>query len=226
MASGWISLHRSIINHWIFKDPKKFHAWCTILMNVNHSRTKVNIKGTILICERGDSLNSLETWAKLFGNNWNKSSVRRFLKLLESDSIIVTKSEHKTTRLSVCKYDTYQGLRNADETEMKQERNADETEMTPNNNDNNKNNDKQDDLEPLDTPIKELNFKKWTYEEFKDSVRESNKEKKVEDKILIEFDNYWSEKNEKGKMKFQTQKTWETKKRLTTWINNLDKWKK
>jgi hypothetical protein len=78
---------------------------------------------------------SLDTLAKRW--NCDKSKVRRFLKLLESDSMIELKSEHITTRLTICKYDTYQGERNADETQVKHKRNASETQMTPNKNDNN-----------------------------------------------------------------------------------------
>lgn len=135
--TGWIKIHRTITEHWIFSDAEKFRAWITILSMVNHAEKQVNISNTLFTVNRGESLLSLESWAKLFGRNWNKSKVRRFFKLLESDSMVVTKSEHKTTRLTVCNYDTYQGDRNADETQMKRKRNADETQMTPNKNDKN-----------------------------------------------------------------------------------------
>jgi DNA replication protein DnaD len=102
---------------------------------VNHSEQKVNLKGTVLTCKRGQTLCSLDTLAKRW--NCDKSKVRRFLKLLESDSMIELKSEHITTRLTICKYDTYQGERNADETQVKHKRNASETQMTPNKNDKN-----------------------------------------------------------------------------------------
>jgi hypothetical protein len=49
--------------------------------------------------------------------------------------MIELKSEHITTRLTICKYDTYQGERNADETQVKHKRNASETQTTPNKND-------------------------------------------------------------------------------------------
>ena len=97
----------------------------------------MNLGNKLINCKRGDSLNSLDTWAKLFGKGWNKSKVRRFFKLLESDNMIVTKNEQKTTRLTVCKYDSYQEVRNADETQVKRKRNASETQVTPNKNDNN-----------------------------------------------------------------------------------------
>ena len=83
-TDGWIKVFRSIRKHWIFKDAEKFRAWMIILMEVNHSDYKVNLKNEIFICKRGQSLNSLEKWSNLFGKNWNKSKTRRFLKLLES----------------------------------------------------------------------------------------------------------------------------------------------
>jgi DNA replication protein DnaD len=131
--SGWIKLDREITSHWIFKDAWKFRNWIDLLTLVNHSEQKVNIKGTVLTCNRGETLCSLDTLSKRW--NCDKSKVRRFLKLLESDSMIVLKSEQITTRLTICNYDTYQGERNADETEVKRKRNASETQMTPNKND-------------------------------------------------------------------------------------------
>lgn len=131
--SGWIKIDREITSHWIFKDEWKFRNWIDLLTLVNHSEQKVNIKGTVLTCKRGETLCSLDTLAKRW--NCDKSKVRRFLKLLESDSMIELKSEHITTRLTICKYDTYQGERNADETQVTQKRNASETKTTPNKND-------------------------------------------------------------------------------------------
>lgn len=67
------------------------------------------------------------------------------------------------------------------------------------------------------------NFKNLTKEEFhaelKNFVDDFGKE------VVTKFFNYWSEKDPKGKMKFQLQKTWETKLRLITWKNNEPKWK-
>ena len=45
--------------------------------------------------------------------------------------MIVLKSETQTTRLTVCNYDTYQDMRNTNETQMKHKRNANETHLTP-----------------------------------------------------------------------------------------------
>lgn len=136
---SWIKIDREITSHWIFNDPWKFRNWIDLLTLVNHTEQKINIKGVILTCKRGETLCSLDTLSKRW--DCDKSKVRRFLKLLESDSMIVLKSEQITTRLTICKYDTYQGERNADETQMKRKRNADETQMTPNKNDKKEKND-------------------------------------------------------------------------------------
>jgi len=148
MTVGWIKIHRSIKTHWLYNEKpySRLNAWLDILLEVNHTENKFPIKDKIFICKRGESLNSLDTWSKRWG--WNKSKVRRFLKLLESDSMIELKSEHKTTRLTVCNYDTYQDERNADETQMKRKRNADETHLTPNKNDKNNKNEKNNNISP------------------------------------------------------------------------------
>ena len=62
------------------------------------------------------------------------------------------------------------------------------------------------------------NYKKWDIQDFKKSITENKKS--YQDLMLTKFFNYWSEKDAKGKMKFQLQKTWETSKRLATWSTN------
>jgi hypothetical protein len=135
---GFICLFRSIRKNWIWKDAEKLKWWLDILMEVNHAEGKVLISGTLLICNRGESLNSLQTWAKRW--HTDVSSVRRFLLLLQKDQMICYKSEGKTTRISVCNYESYNGQRNEGEKQVKRRRNADEMPVKSNNNGNNDNN--------------------------------------------------------------------------------------
>ena len=127
--SSWIKLFRDINKHWIWQNSDYLKWWLDILLEVNHAHAKVVINNKIYECNRGEKLYSLDTWAVRWGTN--KSKVRRFLQLLQNDNMIVLKSETQTTRLTVCKYDTYQDMRNADETQMKRKRNASETHLTP-----------------------------------------------------------------------------------------------
>jgi DNA-binding transcriptional regulator YhcF (GntR family) len=104
-SAGFIFLHRSIRQHWIWKDAKKLKWWLDILMECNHADQKVSIGFELIECKRGQSLNSQLTWAK----QWrvDVSTVRRFLKLLENDAMICSENVQKTTRITVCNYDSY-----------------------------------------------------------------------------------------------------------------------
>jgi len=120
--TGWIKLFRSIRFHWIWKDEKKLKCWMDILLEVNHKDNKVNIGGSIFDCERGQSIMSLKNWA----DRWNisKDKARNFLKLLEKDDMILLENLTKTTRITVCNYDTYQPEPNANQTQTKRKPNA------------------------------------------------------------------------------------------------------
>lgn len=114
---GWIKLHRSIRRHWIWEDDYYLKAWITILMQVNHEDRKVLIKGSVFDCKRGQSLMSLGEWVKLFNYRrkrrktpyWTMKKVRTFFDTLQLNGMIVYKGVSKTTRLTVCNYDKYQG---------------------------------------------------------------------------------------------------------------------
>jgi hypothetical protein len=127
--SGWIKIHRDLNKHWIWDNSDYLKWWLDILLEVNHTDSKVVIKNKIYECKRGEKLYSLDTWATRWKTN--KSKVRRFLDLLQKDSMIVLKSETQTTRLIVCKYEDYQELRHADETHLTRKRHANDTHLTP-----------------------------------------------------------------------------------------------
>lgn len=65
-------------------------------------------------------------------------------------------------------------------------------------------------------PAKERSFKQWTSDEF---VKEINKHAELFTYVLRnEFYKYWKEKSAGGLMRFQLERTWETKLRLDTWL--------
>ena len=153
---GWITLNREVRNHWVYSDAETFRAWVTILMEVNHSDQKVMVGKTIFSCARGESLRSLESWGKLFGN-WSKSRTKRFFDMLKSETMICIKSERITTRLSVCNYDKYQDSRNANETRTERKR------VTNNNEYNEYNEKKNTPTAMADKPADEAFEKFWDY---------------------------------------------------------------
>jgi hypothetical protein len=56
----------------------------------------------------------LAEWVKTFGKKWTIQRVRTFFKLLEKDQMISIKGLRKTTRLTVCNYNTYQKQQQTD----------------------------------------------------------------------------------------------------------------
>lgn len=210
MKEGWICLHRQIREHWIWTDPEKFQWWIDILLSVNHEPRKVNIGNEIIDCQAGQSVMSLATWAARWKTN--KSRVRRFFELLKNDSMIDTEGVGKSTRITVCNYAHYQGLRNDSETQVKRKRNDSETIVTPNNNDNNENNivigtNKRLSIAlPVEKRRQHLIDQMTQYRE------------RYGADMLNEFFSYWTELNTNGtKMRFEMERTWETKRRLERW---------
>lgn len=190
--SGWIKIHRQIKKNWVFEDAEYLKAWVIILLEVNHTPKKIPIKSQIFTCNRGESLKSLDTWSALFGVKWNKSKVRRFFAMLESDSMIIIKSETVTTRLSVCNYDGYQDIANADETQVKRICNASETHLTPNKNVKNEEKVKEDNI-PYGNIISFLNEK--TGNKYKPTT------KKTKDLVKARFNEGFTEEDFKTVIK-------------------------
>lgn len=94
-------------------------------------------------------------------------------------------------------------------------------EILPNNN--NYNNTFNNNSNIGDPPPKiPKSFKDFTDEDFQNEIKKVMEENpnKFPNSVIKKFYNYWSEKDAKLKMKFQKQETWETGKRMSSWLNN------
>ena len=119
---GWIMLHRKITEHWIWNDPIKLKWWLDILLFVNHEDKKVNIGVKLIECKRGQSVMSLQNWAKRW--NVSKSAARNFLELLQKDKMINIENISISTRITVCSYDDYQQSAHTSKTDGKRMENG------------------------------------------------------------------------------------------------------
>jgi hypothetical protein len=111
MDKGWISIYRSLQEHWIWSDPQKLRWWITILFNVNHTDSKILLGNTLFEIRRGQSAKSLRTWASLFETT--PKTVSSFFELLSKDGMItievIGKGKQSTTLITIEKYTEYQG---------------------------------------------------------------------------------------------------------------------
>lgn len=105
--SGWIKIHRSMSDHWLWKDEFSFgQAWIDLILNACHKDNKVMIKGQLIELKRGQQARSEVTLAKTWC--WSRNKVRRFLKNLETDSMITRKAEQHTSIITICNYSDFQ----------------------------------------------------------------------------------------------------------------------
>jgi len=106
-AQGWISLSRSIKDHWLWSCEFSLgQAWIDLLLNANHSDAKIMIKGQLLNISRGQQARSEVTLAGAW--SWSRGRVRRFLSSLEADHMITVEGGHLTSVITICNYNDFQ----------------------------------------------------------------------------------------------------------------------
>jgi len=220
-------LSRSIFDSPIWGDnPHVLKIFLYLVGTARHDKKpkrypKVTIK-------RGELVTSLKKIAddnSYMKNNVVKTLSRqrllRILILLSEQNYIKRISDTYGTHISICNYDAYQSPASYKADTGVQ---VAYTPRTPpvhvpyiNNNGNNVNNDNKKDSaksfkqyseKELIIEIKTIIFQDLKMKEF------------FNEKETSSFIDYWVEKGTTGKMRFQLEKTWETKRRMSKWKNN------
>lgn len=114
LAKGYILLPKHMLETMLKGHNRpltEFEAMLTLLVNVNYKQTVCQIKGHTLICERGESLYSIESWADMF--RWDKCKAKRFLRKLADEKKIefLPSPASITTHLRVVDYNLWTGCR-------------------------------------------------------------------------------------------------------------------
>ena len=105
---GFLSIHRQISNHWLWKDKpfSKGQAWIDLIMLANHTTVKTMYKDEIVECKRGDVNFSMSYLAERWG--WDRKKVSRFLNALETDEMVFVNSNTHRTIITIRNYDKFQ----------------------------------------------------------------------------------------------------------------------
>ena len=106
---GWISLHRQLQEHWLWKSKEPFDkrsAWIDLLLMVNHQKEKIEFDKGFMEVERGQRITSLEKLAKRW--KWSRHKVSDYLNQLEQDCMLVQVRDNKKTLISIENYNKYQ----------------------------------------------------------------------------------------------------------------------
>ena len=142
---GWIKLHRSIKDHWIYKEKRKFskfEAWVDLILSVNHKDNTFVLGNEITECKRGMHITSKRELGLKW--NWSITKVTSFLELLEKDKMISYFSDTKKTVISIVNYDLYQGDKKIEKLQEKNKRNSNENQEETNKNNKNLKNEKSE----------------------------------------------------------------------------------
>lgn len=132
---GWIKLHRSIQNHWLYQEKRvfsRYEAWLDMLMMANHKDNRVVLGNEFLDVRRGQFITSIRKLCDKWG--WSKTKVTQFLKMLESDERVVYFSDTKKTVITIGKYGFYQAGEDSEKTEEGHLEDTEETRKSTNKN--------------------------------------------------------------------------------------------
>lgn len=116
--NGWIKIDRSIQDHWIWQDAAKLKCWVALLLNASHSNQKVLIGHEIVECRRGQIVGSLRQIGEIVG--MGKDAVRSTINVFHKQGMILLQTEAKFTRITICNYESYQGVTHDVQTDSRQ----------------------------------------------------------------------------------------------------------
>lgn len=105
---GYVAIFRQIFNHWLWQEKpfSKGQAWIDLLLLANHSDHKKPKGDKIITYRRGDVNRSVLFLADRWG--WDRKTVKRFLRVLEADNMIVVKGTTQGTTITIVNYDFWQ----------------------------------------------------------------------------------------------------------------------
>ena len=143
MGNGWICLHRSLLDHWVFTDAQVLKAWMHLLLTANHEDKRMFFDGKLITIKRGQHLTSIRKLAESWGCTRRKAD--SLLNCFIEDQMVTVKRSNKGTLLTLVNYSVYQNMRDTESTtesttQSTTEGTTESTQTTMNNNDNNDNN--------------------------------------------------------------------------------------
>lgn len=106
MTSGWIKIHRQILEKPSLTRASILGLWVYILMSVNHTETQAFFAGKDITLHPGQGIFSTPTLSKKL--DLSVSKVRRVLKMLESEQMIEQLNTPKGTVITVLNWAKYQ----------------------------------------------------------------------------------------------------------------------
>ncbi len=210
------------------------HLWLHLIFKANHEGKEFLWNGKTIDIKRGQIITgrsklSLETGI-------NESNVERILNYFKNEQQIEQQSFSKFRLITIKKYGEYQKIEQENEQQMNSRRTADEQQMNTNKNVRIKElkNEKKREGEyeggssltlasPTPSEISELFFQDESTQE--NTIRyfmEMGVPVSTAKQEILKFISYWTEPNKSGtRQRWQMEKTFDVKRRLVTWFQNI-----
>ena len=105
---GWIKIHRSIMENWVYADPSTLKAFLHLCLTVNIKEKKTMIDGNFVTVAPGQRITSETKLAEELGYTWRTTT--KALKDLEADDMIKRQPIGRGFIVTVSNYGKYQPL--------------------------------------------------------------------------------------------------------------------
>lgn len=106
-TNGWIKIHRSILDHWVFKNDKIFVCWLECLFSAAHGDMKtITTGGKIIHLKPGQFVTGRHKFAANLGIS--PSMAWRYLHVMKSDNMLDIKSTPNYSLITIINWSKYQ----------------------------------------------------------------------------------------------------------------------
>ena len=130
---GWIKIHRKILeNPIICKDSDYLAVWIYLLLNATHKEIPALFKGKKITLQKGQ----LITGRKSMSNQLkiSESKIYRIINDFKSEQQIEQQTSNQNSLISILNWDKYQQIEQQNEQQMNNERTTDEQPVNTNKN--------------------------------------------------------------------------------------------
>lgn len=116
-SKGYVRLARSIQSNFLWTYPEPFDhrsAWIDLILMANHAERAMNTRCNTINVQRGQLVTSMQNLAKRW--HWSVNKVRRYMRTLEGQGMILSHGTPYGTVLTLVNYDNFQDSWQADGT--------------------------------------------------------------------------------------------------------------
>ncbi|CAI6265614.1 MULTISPECIES: Replication protein O [Bacillus subtilis group] len=173
---GWIKLHRSVQDHWIYQEKRKFskyEAWLDLLMMASHKDNKFVLGNELYEVKRGQFISSIRKLGERW--SWSNTKVTQFLDLLRKDEMIDFKKDTKKTLITIVNYGVYHDSEEEKKTVIEHENDTKATQKHTIKNEKNVKNEKNINTSRLKYEICDMENAEYLFKEIKNNNPDAKK---------------------------------------------------